>query len=61
MPDMREKPPVPPPRAPGADWPNIDTLEDLRACARNWFANPTDLTWDEVRYVMDGIRRVVGR
>lgn len=61
MPDMSEKPPVPPPRAPGQDWPNIDTIEDLRAVARNWFANPTDLEWNEVHYVMDGIRRVVGR
>lgn len=58
MPDMSKKPPVPPPRAPGQDWPEIKNLGDLAKVAENWFANPTDLEWDEVFYVMDGIRRL---
>lgn len=51
----------PRPRAPGAQWPAIETLADLRAIAEEWFGNPTPLDWDEIRFVMDGIRRVTGR
>jgi len=58
MPDMSERPKPPSPRAPGAQWKPIDSLADLKAVAENWFSNPTDLDWDEVRFVMDGIRRV---
>jgi hypothetical protein len=58
---MDERPRPPPPRAPGAQWREINDLADLRAVADDWFGNPTELDWDEVRFVMDGIRRVVAR
>jgi hypothetical protein len=44
---------------PGAQWPAIETLADLRTIAEEWFSNPTPLEWDEIRFVMDGIRRLV--
>jgi len=53
-----ERPDPPRPRAPGAQWPTIETLADLRAIADEWFSNPTPLKWDEIRFVLDGIRRV---
>ena len=59
MPNMNGKAPIPRPRAPGADWPEIRTIADLAKVAKNWFDNPTHLEWDEIYYVMDGIRRVV--
>lgn len=55
---MNERPTPPPPRAPGAQWSPINSLQDLRAVANNWFSNPTDLDWNEIRFVMEGIRRV---
>ena len=59
MPRMDERPDPPLPRAPGAQWPAIETLADLRTIAEEWFSNPTPLEWDEIRFVMDGIRRLV--
>jgi hypothetical protein len=58
---MDERPSPPRPRAPGAQWREINSLNDLRSIAENWFSNPTDLDWDEIRFVMDGIRRVTRR
>ncbi len=55
---MDERPRPPLPRAPGAQWPEIDSLSDLRVVAEDWFRNPTPLDWEEIRFVMDGIRRV---
>lgn len=55
---MHRTPPPPPPRAPGAQWSTIETLADLRTIAKEWFSNPTPLTWNEIHFVMDGIRRV---
>lgn len=60
MSTMDKRPDPPAPRAPGAQWPAIETPADLRAIAQEWFDNPTPLTWDEIRFVMDGIRRVIG-
>ena len=46
MPNMNDKAPIPRPRAPGADWPEIRTVADLAKVAKNWFDNPTHLEWD---------------
>lgn len=61
MPNMTDRAPVPPPRAPGAQWKPIETTADLAAIAADWFANPTDLDWGEIHFIMDGIRRVCRR
>lgn len=58
---MDERPKPPRPRAPGAQWREINNLSDLRKVSEDWFNNPTPLEWDEIRFVMDGIRRVTGR
>jgi hypothetical protein len=55
---MNERPKPPPPRAPGTQWREINNLGDLHAVAEEWFSNPTALDWNEIRFVMDGIRRV---
>lgn len=48
------------PRAPGAlVWNSPRTQADLKALARDWKANPTHLTWDEIKIVMDGILAVL--
>ncbi len=56
--ELNGRPGPPPPRAPGAQWREIRNLRALCAVAEDWFRNPTGLDWEEIRFVMDGIRRV---
>jgi hypothetical protein len=49
------------PRAPGAlAWEPPRTIAGLLAIARDWKRNPTNLEWDEVEIVMEGILHVLG-